>query len=87
MASTRHYANQIERNRLMGPFSEDKQFERASAIKRLLDTNPQLDELTRAMWENKLRNLAMNETTYNYRVKHIYSKMSKKGFIDYGNPI
>ena len=87
MASACNHAEKNQRDCIMGPFSEDKQFERASAIKRLLDTNPQLDELTRAMWENKLRNLAMNETTYNYRVKHIYSKMSKKGFIDYGNPI
>ena len=67
----------------MGPYSEDRQFQRATAIKRLLETNPQLDELTRGMWENKLRNLAMNETTYNYRVRNIYSNMKRKGLIEY----
>jgi len=67
----------------MGPYCEEKQFERATAIKRLLDTNPQLDELTRAMWERHLRNLAHNETQYNYRVKQIYSQMKRKGVIEY----
>ena len=86
MASASNHAHQVERNwsiGLVGPFSEDRQFQRATAIKRLLETNPQLDELTRGMWENKLRNLAMNETTYNYRVRNIYSNMKRKGLIEY----
>ena len=33
----------------MGPYSEDKQMERAESIKRLLDHNPQLDRLYRVM--------------------------------------
>ena len=45
----------------MGPYSEDKQMERAESIKRLLDHNPQLDRLYRIMWENKLRALATND--------------------------
>tara|TARA_B100001057_G_scaffold87128_2_gene83091 strand:+ start:4777 stop:4989 length:213 start_codon:yes stop_codon:yes gene_type:complete len=57
----------------MGPYSEDKQFQRATAIKRLLDDNPDLDPLYKAMWQKHLNNLAQNETTYNYRVKHVYS--------------
>ena len=86
MASAGNHAHQVERNwsiGLVGPYSEDRQFQRATAIKRLLETNPQLDELTRGMWENKLRNLAMNETTYNYRVRNIYSNMKRKGLIEY----
>ena len=86
MASAGNHAHKVERNwsiGLVGPYSEDRQFQRATAIKRLLETNPQLDELTRGMWENKLRNLAMNETTYNYRVRNIYSNMKRKGLIEY----
>ena len=45
----------------MGPWSEELQFKRADSIRRLLENNPQLDELTRGMWENKLRSLAMQE--------------------------
>lgn len=67
----------------MGPYSEERQYQRATAIKRLLDTNPQLDDVTRAMWEGHLRNLAHNEDTYNWRVKTIYSKMQRKGVIEY----
>ena len=67
----------------MGPFSEDRQYQRAQAIQRLLDQSPGLDPVYKAMWENKLRNLAMNETTYNYRVKSIYSRMTRKGIIQY----
>ena len=61
----------------MGPFSEKKQFDRATSIKRLLDQNPDLDVLTRAMWESKLKNLAMTEERYNARVKNIFSNMSR----------
>lgn len=69
----------------MGPYSEEKQYQRAVAIKRLLDTNPQLDTATRAMWEGHLRNLSSNEETYNFRVKTIYSKLRNKlkGIIEY----
>jgi hypothetical protein len=70
----------------VGPYSEERQYQRAAAIKRLLDTNPQLDDVTRSMWEGHLRNLSHNEETYNFRVKTIYSKFKHKarGFIDYG---
>lgn len=67
----------------MGPYCDDRQYQRAVAIQRLLDTNPQLDELTRAMWERHLRNLSKNETQYNARVKQIYSQMKRKGMIEY----
>lgn len=57
----------------MGPFSEKKQLERADSIKRLLDTNPQLDDVSRAMWRNKAKNLALTEDEYNRRVKELFS--------------
>ena len=50
----------------MGPFSEDRQYQRAESIKRLLDTNPQLDPVYKAMWQDKLKGLALNESTYNF---------------------
>lgn len=66
----------------MGPYSEDLQFKRAKAIANLLEDNPKLDPLYKAMWKKHLINLAKNETTYNYRVKNIYQHM-KKGWISY----
>ena len=62
----------------MGPFSEERQYQRAESIKRLLDTNPQLDPVYKAMWQDKLKGLALNESTYNFRVKTIYSQMQKE---------
>jgi hypothetical protein len=56
----------------MGPFSELRQAERANAILRLLDNNPQLDVVTRAMWQRKLQNLAVTEEEYNARVVELY---------------
>ena len=56
----------------MGPYSEAKQLQRAEAIGFLLDNNPQLDPVYRAMWENKLRALSQNEEEYNRRVVGIY---------------
>jgi hypothetical protein len=61
----------------MGPFSEEIQYKRATSIKRLLQQNPQLDELTRAMWESKLKNLALTEERYNARVRAIFSGMQR----------
>ena len=67
----------------MGPYSEDRQFQRATAIKRLLENNPDLDPLYQAMWKKHLNNLALNETTYNYRVKAIYSNMNRKPLVEW----
>lgn len=64
----------------MGPYSEEKQYQRAEAIARLLD-NPKLSTETRMMWERHLKNLSHNEETYNFRVKHIYSKLKRNGAI------
>ena len=67
----------------MGPYSEERQYQRAAAICRLLEQD--LPDETRAMWEAHLRNLAHNEETYNFRVKTIYSKLRNrlKGIIEY----
>ncbi len=67
----------------MGPYSEALQFQRATSIKRLLDENPQLSEEYKSIWKKHLMNLALNETTYNYRVKNIYSNMRKGPVIEY----
>jgi hypothetical protein len=66
----------------MGPYSEERQFQRAEAITTLL-ANPNLPKETRVIWQNHLANLARNETTYNFRVKEIYSKMKRQGVIHY----
>lgn len=69
----------------MGPFSDKTQFERAGAIKRLLDNNPQMDDYMKSIWEKHLRNLALNEDEYNKRVKNIYNKIRPVGIFDYWN--
>ena len=63
----------------MGPYSEEKQLQRAEAIRFLLKNNPDLPEDYKSIWKKHLSNLALNETTYNYRVKAIYSNMGPKG--------
>ena len=67
----------------MGPYSEERQYQRAEAIKFLLDNNPDIDPLYRAIWEKHLLNLAHNETTYNYRVKNIYSNMMRGPLVNW----
>jgi len=66
----------------MGPYSEQKQLQRAESLTALL-RNPDLPEDTRRIWENHLANLSRNEATYNYRVREVYSKLSRKGIIEY----
>ena len=68
----------------MGPYSEDMQFKRADAIVSLLQRSPNLPDTTKAMWQNHLANLSRNETTYNYRVKEIYSKLKRDGVVTWG---
>lgn len=64
----------------MGPYSEEKQYRRALTISKLLE-NQNLSFETRTMWERHLKNLSHNEETYNFRVKHIYSKLKRNGAI------
>ena len=66
----------------MGPYSEQKQLERAGAIERLLEQNPDLDPSVKLMWQNKLKDLSVTEDEYNARVKAIYENM-KREVIEY----
>ena len=86
MESTCNHVDKDQRDCLMGPYSEAKQYQRAESIQRLIDTNPDLDPLYKAMWKKHLTNLALNETTYNYRVKHVYSllKPRHRSWVTYG---
>jgi hypothetical protein len=70
----------------MGPFSEQKQIERADSIQRLLDSNPRLDDHMKSIWLKHQRNLCLNEDEYNKRVKDIYTNSFKpNGYFDYLN--
>ena len=67
----------------MGPYSEERQLQRAEAIWFLLDNNPHLPQDYKSIWKKHLSNLALNETTYNYRVKAIYSNMNRKPLVEW----
>jgi hypothetical protein len=69
----------------MGPFSETVQKHRADSIQYLLDTNPQIDDYMKSIWQSKLKDLALTEDEYNTRVKKIYSLMRPKhrGWVSY----
>tara|TARA_B100001287_G_scaffold113676_2_gene95692 strand:- start:64 stop:273 length:210 start_codon:yes stop_codon:yes gene_type:complete len=67
----------------MGPYSEERQLHRAEAIRFLLKNNPDLAEDYKSIWKKHLSNLALNETTYNYRVKAIYSNMNRKPLVEW----
>ena len=83
MESTCFNVDSFEGNSIMGPYSEEMQFKRADAIVSLLQRSPDLPDTVKAMWYNHLANISRNETTYNYRVKEIYSKMNRGGFIQW----
>ena len=74
-----------KRGCIMGPYSEQKQLERAEAIQGLLERTPSLDPIYRAMWKNKLQNISKSEEEYNYRVVGIYGNMTRQSIIDWGN--
>jgi len=61
----------------MGPWSEEKQFTRAMALKSKADDTT-LNEDMRAMYQHKLMTLARNETQYNQRVLKIFNKPKRK---------
>ena len=67
----------------MGPYSEEMQFKRADTIVSLLQRSPDLPDTVKAMWENHLANISRNETTYNFRVKEIYSKLNRGPMIQW----
>ena len=61
----------------MGPWNEERQFERAQAIARVLE-DPNLNEDARRIWENHLRGLSRSEAQYNARVRAIYTEMRNR---------
>ena len=61
----------------MGPYSEERQYERAQAIARLL-SDPNLNDEVRIIWERHLANLSRDESQYNSRVKQIYTEMRNR---------
>jgi hypothetical protein len=62
----------------VGPYSKKVQKYRADSIQRLLDTNPQLDDYMKSIWQMKLKDLALNEEEYYARVKQVYSTLKPK---------
>lgn len=67
----------------MGPFSEEKQWQRAKAIQRMID-DKSLSQEVRGMWSRKLVGLALTEDEYNRRVIEIYnSPFFRKMQIDF----
>ena len=62
----------------MGPYSETVQKYRADSIQYLLDTNPQLDEYMKFIWQMKLNALAVTEEAYYTRGKRVYSTLKLK---------
>ena len=77
MACTCYYVVSCERDCLMGPWSEERQYQRAQAIARVL-AQPDLDEDMRRIWDNHLRNLSRSEAQYNARVRQIYTEMRNR---------
>ena len=69
----------------MGPFSETVQKYRADSIQYLLDTNPQIDDYMKSIWQSKLKDVALTEDEYNTRVKQVYSliKPKHRGWVTY----
>ena len=69
----------------MGPFSEERQLHRVGAIKRLLETNPQMDDYMKSVWKKHAMNIAYTEDEYNNRVRQVYSLLKPKhrGWVTY----
>jgi len=61
----------------MGPYSEERQTQRAAAVQRLLD-DPTLDPEARRIWTNVQRGLSRSEAQYNARVKEIYTEIRNR---------
>ena len=57
----------------MGPYSENKQIERAERVKSLL-ARSDLSEWARNFWEGVARNLPRNEWDYNHRLLNAFGK-------------
>ncbi len=60
----------------MGPYSEDRQYQRACALGTAILTDG-IDPEFRRIYELKLRKLARNEQDYNERVVDVYKDTTK----------
>jgi len=58
----------------MGPYSEQRQLERAEAVARMLK-QPYLNEWARNYWTKVAMTLAQNEAQYNARVVNFYQSI------------
>ena len=58
----------------MGPYSKQRQLERAQAVARLL-SNLNLNKWARNYWSNVAANLSKSEEQYNSRVVGIYKEI------------
>jgi len=58
----------------MGPYSEQRQLERARAVARLL-SDPNLNDWAKNYWSNVAANLSKSEEQYNSRVVGIYNEI------------
>ncbi len=56
----------------LGPFHFETQIKRAEAIKQFIERNPNMTDVQRAMWEDKMRNIAYDPKTYYERYKTIF---------------
>ena len=61
----------------MGPWCEERQYQRAQAIARVLE-QPDLNEEARRIWDNHLRNLSRSEEQYNARVRQIWTDIRNR---------
>jgi hypothetical protein len=61
----------------MGPYSEERQLERAAAVARILD-DPNLTEWARNYWTKVAMTLSMNEEQYNARVVALYTAIRNR---------
>ena len=77
MASSGNYVNPIERDCLMGPYSEQKQLERRAAVLQLLQQN-NLSEWARNYWGLVYDTIAMDEERYNSRVVGTYQEIRNR---------
>lgn len=58
----------------MGPYSEQRQIERAEAVAKVL-ADPNLNEWARNYWQRVAQNLSMSEEQYNARVVALFNGM------------
>lgn len=60
----------------MGPYSDERQYQRAQAICRVLEQD--LTDDARRIWEQHLRGLSRSEEQYNARVKMIWTNIRNR---------